>query len=84
MRKWNSQESGVKEMIKFLQDSNILNGLKTVNVTGGGAHKFAQIIEEELGVVVKSEEIPYLVKGMAFITNHCANSSFSFCKENGR
>ena len=46
-------------------------------MTGGGAHKYAQIIEKELGVIVKCEEIPYLVKGMAFITNHCVNSSFS-------
>lgn len=52
-------------------------------MTGGGAHKYAQIIEKELGVIVKCEEIPYLVKGMAFITNHCVNSSFSFCKEKG-
>ena len=52
-------------------------------MTGGGAHKFALLIEQELGVVVKCDEIPYLVKGMAFITNHCVDSSFQYNKDLG-
>lgn len=63
-------------MIKFLQGQKLIEGLKVIHVTGGGAHKFAHLIEQELGVVVKCDEIPYLVKGMAFITNHCVDSSF--------
>jgi len=62
----------------------LINGLDVIHVTGGGAHKYSSIIESELGVLVKCDEIPYLVKGMAFITNHCRDSSFSFSKEEGK
>ena len=84
MKKWSSKEEGVEEMINFLKDTKLIEGLKVVNVTGGGAHKFSHILEKELGVLIKCDEIPYLVKGMAFITNHCLDSSFSFSKEKGR
>ena len=62
----------------------MIRGLKVVNVTGGGAHKYSAIIERELGILVKCDEIPYLVRGMAFITNHCSESSFSFSLSQGR
>jgi pantothenate kinase len=44
-----------------------LGDVKQVRITGGGAHKYAKLIEERMGAsVVKLDEMSMLVDGLNF------------------
>eukprot|EP00048_Salpingoeca_helianthica_P002434 m.57211 g.57211 ORF g.57211 m.57211 type:complete len:815 (-) comp12096_c0_seq1:53-2497(-) len=50
-----------------------------VNATGGGAHKYAQLFQEKLGVNFKKmDEMLCLCRGVNFLLNKIPNEAFTF------
>eukprot|EP00835_Amoeboradix_gromovi_P003710 NODE_256_length_12667_cov_0.196292.p1 type:complete len:622 gc:universal NODE_256_length_12667_cov_0.196292:11784-9919(-) len=73
----------INELIDFLK--NIVLNMEQVNITatGGGAHKFASLFKEELGIVLdKHDEMDCTVKGMNFLLKEIPYEVFSFNYKN--
>ena len=59
-----------------------MDGDKTINVTGGGAYKFSDLISEKLGLkVIKVEEMSCICAGANFLLKKIADESFKYEKE---
>ena len=51
----------------------------TNSATGGGAHKFADIWEQDLGIgMIKQDELNSLVAGMQFVLSTVVGECFTF------
>ena len=54
---------------------------KSISVTGGGAHKYKDLIEETLGLKVnKQDEMDCLIKGSNFLLSNIPNEAFALNK----
>ncbi|KAG7189379.1 hypothetical protein KM043_017027 [Ampulex compressa] len=52
---------------------------KSIKVTGGGAYKYTQLLQEKLGLLVdKEDEIGCLIKGCNFLLKHIPCEAFEF------
>ena len=58
-----------------------------MHATGGGAYKYQDVFEKEIGSgsalgikLVKHDEMETLVNGMAFVLNYAKDSSFNWIK----
>lgn len=77
----------VPDFVEFLATSGLarkfLGDSKQLMLTGGGAHKYARLIEERLGItVVKTEEMQMLVDGVNFfIRNNVYEEFFTWNSE---
>jgi pantothenate kinase len=74
----------VPEFVEFLMHSGLgnkfLGDVREVRITGGGAHKYARMIEERMGVtVVKLDEMGMLVDGLNFfLKNNVYEEVFTY------
>lgn len=71
------------DFIKFVlnHDLHAKYGRKIdcVNATGGGAHKYAQVVQESLGcLLVQQDEMASLVRGLNFLISTCDSEIFTF------
>merc|ERR1712052_27071 len=58
--------------------------VKEVKVTGGGAYKFADLIENKLGLrIAKEDEMECMIKGCNFLLRNITEESFSYQKKDG-
>ena len=56
--------------------------VKEVKVTGGGAYKFADLIENKLGLrIAKEDEMECMIKGCNFLLRNITEESFSYQKK---
>ncbi|KAK9762378.1 Pantothenate kinase 1 [Basidiobolus ranarum] len=46
------ETSRMYQAVKLISSQNMLNGVKSISVTGGGAFKFAELVKDELGCVI--------------------------------
>eukprot|EP01112_Ceratiomyxa_fruticulosa_P018954 TRINITY_DN6134_c0_g2_i6.p1 TRINITY_DN6134_c0_g2~~TRINITY_DN6134_c0_g2_i6.p1 ORF type:complete len:566 (+),score=114.93 TRINITY_DN6134_c0_g2_i6:1370-3067(+) len=52
---------------------------KTINITGGGAYKYANLIEKRLGVTLhKEDEMVCLIEGLNFLLKNIPRESFTY------
>ncbi|XP_065215107.1 4'-phosphopantetheine phosphatase [Planococcus citri] len=52
---------------------------KCIKATGGGAHKYADLIQEKLGLSVdKEDELPCLIKGCNFLLKNISDEAFVY------
>lgn len=83
MNKWLTSE--IENVIQFFKDNSLTKPGDKLHATGGGAHKFFTLFQEELGVeVIKDDEMKSLVSGMVTIFEHSDQPSFTFTEEKGR
>ncbi|XP_050719238.1 4'-phosphopantetheine phosphatase-like isoform X2 [Eriocheir sinensis] len=54
---------------------------KSIKATGGGAYKFAELIQQKLGLMVeKEDEIGSLIKGCNFLLRNIPDEQFSYSR----
>ncbi|XP_068218382.1 4'-phosphopantetheine phosphatase [Palaemon carinicauda] len=54
---------------------------KSIKATGGGAYKYAELIQKKLGLMVeKEDEIGCLIKGCNFLLRNITDEQFSYCR----
>lgn len=67
--------------IKYVSSTALVENIRTIGCTGGGAHKFAGHFEEELGITFdKFDELMCLVRGMHFALNHFEDECYTYRK----
>ena len=69
------------------EDELIDSSVERVHATGGGAYKYQDVFEKEIGSgshlgikLIKHDEMETLVNGMAFVLNYAKDSSFNWIK----
>ncbi|KAL0481588.1 type II pantothenate kinase [Acrasis kona] len=68
----------IHECISFMQRKRSIF-YETVHVTGGGAYKFASLLEDKLSTkITKFDEMQCLIKGLNFFLKNLIDESFSF------
>jgi pantothenate kinase len=70
----------IDECINFLKQTMGSSIVKTsIMATGGGAHKYEQLLEKELGVkLVKMDEMECLIRGLNFLLMNIPCEAFSY------
>lgn len=64
------------DIIRF---NNLHMNIRNMGATGGGAHKFADIWEQDLGIgMIKQDELNSLVAGMQFVLSTVVGECFTF------
>jgi len=74
----------IEMCVNFIQE-NILSATykdRALKATGGGAHKYMDLLTSKLGVRVdKEDEIECIIRGGNFLLKHISNEVFAFHKE---
>jgi type II pantothenate kinase len=66
-------------LIQRLQSTDIITNIKTIGCTGGGAHKYGQIIQDLLEIdILKFDELQCLIRGMHFVLMNYANECYTY------
>ncbi|ORX89453.1 fumble [Basidiobolus meristosporus CBS 931.73] len=69
----------MRQAIKLIKAQNILSGVKNISVTGGGAFKFAELVKEELGCIIKKkDEMHCLIHGLNFLLKNVPDEVYYF------
>lgn len=69
----------MKNAMDLIRFNNLHMNIKNMGATGGGAHKFADIWEQELGIgMIKQDELNSLVAGMQFVLSTVVGECFTF------
>lgn len=73
----------IEDLIEFLRPliaDNIKRGMRPrIKATGGGAHKFAELFRERLGVLLEAEdEMQCLIRGLNFLLREVSCEVFSY------
>lgn len=75
----------MSDALAFIRDKGLhlrdqsAGGKMRVVATGGGAHRFADIFRDELGLVLeKEDEMECLVSGCNFLLNAIRDEAFSY------
>ena len=67
------------DAINYVSSAAPINDIRSMGCTGGGAHKFAKEIEEELEIMTnKFDELECLVRGMHFALNNFQDECFTY------
>lgn len=70
------------DAINYVSSAAPINDIRSIGCTGGGAHKFAKEIEEELEITTnKFDELECLVRGMHFALNNFQDECFTYRPE---
>lgn len=81
--------SKVGEFLRFAKEQRLVDeNTCQIHATGGGAYKYSDIFEQELGPlgiqIKKHDEMESLVNGMSFILNYAKQPAFTFSEAEGR
>jgi len=69
----------MKNAMDLIRFNNLHMNIRNMGATGGGAHKFADIWEQELGIgMIKQDELDSLVAGMQFVLSTVVGECFTF------
>jgi type II pantothenate kinase len=65
--------------VNYLSTTAVTENIKTIGCTGGGAHKYAKIIHDELDITInKYDELSCLVRGMLFALSNFPEECYTF------
>ncbi|TNN35846.1 Pantothenate kinase 4 [Liparis tanakae] len=71
----------IETCLDFVRDHLVNNDTKVIKATGGGAHKFKELIERKLGLRVdKEDEMTCLIKGCNFVLRNIPHEAFVYAK----
>ncbi len=69
------------------EEQLIDSSVERVHATGGGAYKYQEVFEKEIGAgsdlgikLIKHDEMETLVNGMAFVLNYAKDPAFHWIK----
>lgn len=69
----------VPSLIEKLSSSGVIENIKTIACTGGGAHKYGATIAEELDITVQqTDELACLVRGMHYAIMNVPNECYAY------
>mmetsp|Transcript_14311 Transcript_14311/g.31354 ORF Transcript_14311/g.31354 Transcript_14311/m.31354 type:complete len:616 (-) Transcript_14311:194-2041(-) len=70
------------DSIKNVASTALIDNIRTIGCTGGGAHKFSGDFDDQLGITInKFDELECLVRGMHFALNNFQDECFTYRKE---
>lgn len=76
------QTSNMSDCLNFIMEKELHitgNGRKAINITGGGAYKYADLITSTLGVTIhKEDEMHSLISGLNFLLKNVPKESFTY------
>jgi len=65
------ETSSMERVIQMVKENNLHEGLTQVYATGGGAHKYQAVFEQELGLsFVTKDELGTVIRGITFLAHH--------------
>lgn len=65
--------------IHFMSDAALIDDIRSIGCTGGGAHKYAKEFEEQLGITFnKYDELQCLIRGMHFALTNFDDECFTY------
>uniref|UniRef100_A0A671U4A3 4'-phosphopantetheine phosphatase n=1 Tax=Sparus aurata TaxID=8175 RepID=A0A671U4A3_SPAAU len=71
----------IETCLDFIKDHLVNTETKVIKATGGGAHKFKELIERKLGLKVdKEDEMTCLIKGCNFVLRNIPHEAFVYAK----
>ncbi|XP_056293118.1 4'-phosphopantetheine phosphatase isoform X2 [Pseudoliparis swirei] len=71
----------IETCLDFVRDHLVNNDTKVIKATGGGAHKYKELIERKLGLRVdKEDEMTCLIKGCNFVLRNIPHEAFVYTK----
>ncbi|XP_069774676.1 4'-phosphopantetheine phosphatase isoform X2 [Narcine bancroftii] len=71
----------IETCLDFIKAHLVNTETKVIKATGGGAHKFKNLIEKKLGLKVdKEDEMTCLIKGCNFVLRHIPHEAFVYVK----
>ncbi|KAM9814291.1 LOW QUALITY PROTEIN: 4'-phosphopantetheine phosphatase [Neosynchiropus ocellatus] len=71
----------IETCLDFIKDHLVNTETKVIKATGGGAHKFKDLIEKKLGLNVdKEDEMTCLIKGCNFVLKNIPHEAFVYSK----
>uniref|UniRef100_A0A3P8WQ37 4'-phosphopantetheine phosphatase n=1 Tax=Cynoglossus semilaevis TaxID=244447 RepID=A0A3P8WQ37_CYNSE len=71
----------IETCLDFIKDHLVNTETKVIKATGGGAHKFKELIERKLGLKVdKEDEMTCLIKGCNFVLRNIPHEVFVYAK----
>uniref|UniRef100_A0A672Z8K0 4'-phosphopantetheine phosphatase n=1 Tax=Sphaeramia orbicularis TaxID=375764 RepID=A0A672Z8K0_9TELE len=71
----------IETCLDFIKDHLVNTETKVIKATGGGAHKFKELIEKKLGLKVdKEDEMTCLIKGCNFVLRNIPHEAFVYAK----
>uniref|UniRef100_A0A8C5C289 4'-phosphopantetheine phosphatase n=1 Tax=Gadus morhua TaxID=8049 RepID=A0A8C5C289_GADMO len=71
----------IETCLDFIKDHLVNTDTKLIKATGGGAHKFKDLIEKKLGLKVdKEDEMTCLIRGCNFVLRNIPHEAFIFTK----
>uniref|UniRef100_A0A8D3B675 4'-phosphopantetheine phosphatase n=2 Tax=Scophthalmus maximus TaxID=52904 RepID=A0A8D3B675_SCOMX len=71
----------IETCLDFIRDHLVNTGTKVIKATGGGAHKFKELIERKLGLKVdKEDEMTCLIRGCNFVLRNIPHEAFVYAK----
>ncbi|CAL8383498.1 unnamed protein product [Boreogadus saida] len=71
----------IETCLDFIKDHLVNTDTKLIKATGGGAHKFKDLIEKKLGLKVdKEDEMTCLIRGCNFVLRNIPHEAFIYTK----
>uniref|UniRef100_A0A8C5D4S2 4'-phosphopantetheine phosphatase n=1 Tax=Gouania willdenowi TaxID=441366 RepID=A0A8C5D4S2_GOUWI len=71
----------IETCLDFIKDHLVNTETKVIKATGGGAHKFKELIEKKLGLNVdKEDEMTCLIKGCNFVLKNIPHEAFVYAR----
>ncbi|XP_046881430.1 4'-phosphopantetheine phosphatase isoform X2 [Hypomesus transpacificus] len=71
----------IETCLDFIKDHLVNTDTKVIKATGGGAHKFKDLIEKKLKLKVnKEDEMTCLIKGCNFVLRNIPHEAFVYAK----
>ncbi|XP_061748094.1 4'-phosphopantetheine phosphatase isoform X2 [Nerophis ophidion] len=71
----------IETCLDFIKDHLVNTDTKVIKATGGGAHKFKDLLERKLGLRVdKEDEMTCLIKGCNFVLRNIPHEAFVYAK----
>ncbi|KAM9859288.1 4'-phosphopantetheine phosphatase-like [Aulostomus maculatus] len=75
------ENSQIETCLDFIKDHLVNTETKVIKATGGGAHKFKELIERKLGLKVDTEdEMTCLIKGCNFVLRNVPHEPSTYAK----
>jgi pantothenate kinase len=73
------------KIIDRLTDASITENIRTIGCTGGGAHKYAKKVRDDLDIeILQADELECLIRGMLYALTHIQNECYTFRRDNGQ
>lgn len=77
-----------RDMVKIidqLTDASITENIRTIGCTGGGAHKYAKKVRDDLDIeILQLDELQCLIRGMAYALTQIPNECYTFRRNDGQ